>query len=247
MVSEIPSSQQMFGPRYTVRSNLILDAIDNLIKPKYKIIDLASGIGSISLELCVRGYEVTLVERNTDAIEKSMMLIQREGFHAEYVNKDIFEYYPKIKADVVIASEILEHIDDEKALRHIRSNVIKTGGFLIVTVPSSNKFKELPSNPIGHLRLYDKNYSERILYKTGFKVKKIKYYGGFFLSLYMKLIDKKIKKSYIKENKILNDNWFNLYKTIFSIVSIFFKIDNFLFCGFCKNVGIVAIAEAEDK
>ena len=91
MVNEIPSIQQTFGPRYAVRSNLVLNAIDNLnlIKPNKNIIDLASGIGSLSIELCKKGYEVTLVERNEDALEISRIVIKKEGLHAHFVNKDI--------------------------------------------------------------------------------------------------------------------------------------------------------------
>lgn len=253
MASEIPSSQQVFGPRYTVRSRLILNAIDNLKKSEQKITDLAAGIGSLSLEFSKRGYEVTLVERNKDAIEKSKMLIQRNRFRAYFFHTDLFEYYPKIKADIVVASEILEHVYDEKALRHIRSNIIKNGGFLVVTVPSFNKFKELPPNSIGHLRLYDKEYLERVLIKTGFKIKSVEYYGGLFLSIYIILMDKMIVKNSnklsvhdIEKNFILSSKWFSLYRIISPTVSLFFKIDAILFKGFFKNIGIIAIAEAGD-
>ena len=78
--------------------------------------------------------------------------------------------------DVVICSEVLEHVDDpEKALDQI-IRVLKPGGILAVSVPRFLpewlcwKFsKEYSKTPGGHIRIFKHNQLKKIITKKGLK------------------------------------------------------------------------------
>lgn len=101
--------------------------------------------------------------------------------------------FPSNNFDVVILSEVLEHIDDDlKALEEIR-RVLKNGGKLILTVPNkSYPFLWDPLNWIlehffskhvkngfwsgiwaNHLRLYGREDITLIIKKAGFKIEQV--------------------------------------------------------------------------
>jgi ubiquinone/menaquinone biosynthesis C-methylase UbiE len=100
--------------------------------------------------------------------------------------------YPDRSFDMVLLTEVLEHLTDEKqALREIK-RVLKPGGWLVVTVPSSGFsfwwdplnwllmrcFKTHVNQHIwwlagiwaGHQRLYSGSQLQQVLLKTGFAI-----------------------------------------------------------------------------
>jgi SAM-dependent methyltransferase len=94
--------------------------------------------------------------------------------------------------DVVICNHVLEHIDDDnKAMKEIL-RVLKNGGYAILQVPidysinrtyedftiSSPKEREIHFGQYDHVRVYGKDYSER-LRNAGFDVLEDKYIESF--------------------------------------------------------------------
>ncbi len=103
-----------------------------------------------------------------------------EGFY----RLDIEREPPPGSYDLVLCTEVLEHLgDDSAALRNIAA-VCK--GRLIVTVPSG------PLGPtdrqMGHFRHYDEAGLRRILEETGFSVVRLFRWGMPFHSLYKRLL-----------------------------------------------------------
>jgi len=187
-MDEVPTYQQDFGPRYQIREKVIINSVRNMVGEScpgnLELLDIGAGRGTLSSKLARMGFNLTLLDENKDALKEATHLFSKLGFVAEFEHRDILEYYPRRKFDIVLMSEILEHIDDVSVLTHVRQNIIKNGGCLIATVPSSAKWKELPPNPIGHLRLYDKLLLRERLQSTGYSIEEMKYFGGALLSLY---------------------------------------------------------------
>ena len=134
------------------------------------LLDLGCGAGRHSFEAIKRGYSVVSADLD-DAVLKDVAvwgsaLLEEgeappEAAHS-CVNASALELpFADASMDVVIASEVLEHIiDDEDALREI-ARVTKPGGSVVVTVPRrwpeqvcwllSREYHEEAG---GHVRIY---------------------------------------------------------------------------------------------
>jgi len=87
--------------------------------------------------------------------------------------------------DVVICSEVLEHIEDDKTAVSELLRVLKTGGDLVVSVPRffpekicwviSDAYHQEPG---GHVRIYRKDILLKILEKAGARVRRMDYKHG---------------------------------------------------------------------
>lgn len=140
------------------------------IGPGTKVIDVGCGAGRHSFEAYRRGAEVIAFDQNaTDLADVDTLLraMAEAGetppsASAETVVGDALELpYPDGTFDVVIASEILEHVPaDDKVIDEL-IRVLKVGGTLVVTVPRWLPEQvcwllsdEYHSNEGGHIRIY---------------------------------------------------------------------------------------------
>lgn len=81
--------------------------------------------------------------------------------------------------DLIIASDLLEHIaEDEMVLNEI-TRVLKSGGKLIATVPAFNFLWSKHDEVVHHVRRYDINLLKRKIQKTKLTVEKISYTNMF--------------------------------------------------------------------
>ena len=133
--------------------------------------------------------------------------------------------YPNGTFDFIIASDILEHIDNDKKGFNEIFRVLKKGGFCIITVPM-NKYLWGPQDKISH---HKRRYSIESLKKlinhkeeNNFKVIKSHYFNFilFFPILVTRLILNAFKFKESENN--LNNNFINY------ILYLIFRVDIFL-------------------
>lgn len=164
-----------------------------------KVLDAGCGWGYY-LDLIVRFKKIfkknrlRLVGLDNDRESIEIAKTRLKGEKVKIVYGDITDLpFPSNNFDVVILSEVLEHIDDDlKALEEIR-RVLKNGGKLILTVPNkSYPFLWDPLNWIlehffskhikngfwsgiwaNHLRLYGREDITLIIKKAGFKIEQV--------------------------------------------------------------------------
>ena len=167
-----------------------MDWLREKIKDHSCVIDLGYGDGVVSPALA-QFTELTVVEGSVDLCEKA-----RESLplSVNVVNAFFEDYSPNTPADFVVASHVLEHVDDPiQLLRRIRS-WIKPDGAVIAIVPNKesihrriardmgliSKLDELSSRDhlVGHQRVYGLNELINHLSEAGFIVEE---YRGFFL------------------------------------------------------------------
>jgi len=135
-----------------------------------RVLDLGCGFGRHAFEAARRGADVIAVDRSAEELQqvnglfKAMRLdgqIPTESI-TRAVRADLLALpFPDDYFDVVMASEVLEHIpDDEQAMAEI-ARVVRPGGRVAVTVPRwwpervcwalSDEYHEVEG---GHVRIY---------------------------------------------------------------------------------------------
>ena len=153
------------------------------IHPGEQVLDLGCGFGRHAFEAYRRGAHVVAVDRSAEEVEQviSMFRAMQAGGEAEphlvarAVRADLLALpFPDASFDVVMASEVLEHIPDDEAAMAEISRVVKPGGRVAVTVPRwwpericwalSREYHEVSG---GHVRIYRGNELEERLSRAG--------------------------------------------------------------------------------
>src|SRR3954452_10243710 len=109
-----------------------------------QVLDLGCGFGRHAFEAYRRGAHVVAVDRSAAELDQVSGLFRAmeqtgeapRGLVARAVRADLLALpFPDASFDVVMASEVLEHIpDDEMAMAEI-ARVVRPGGRVAVTVP----------------------------------------------------------------------------------------------------------------
>ena len=119
---------------FASRRDAVYDLIQSLkLPPTAAILEIGCSGGPLMLRLRQQGYtDVTGIDVSTSAIE----LAQARGVpHASVMDGAALEF-ADARFDLVIASDVLEHIEDEgKALREW-TRVLRPGGQVLVFVPA---------------------------------------------------------------------------------------------------------------
>jgi 2-polyprenyl-3-methyl-5-hydroxy-6-metoxy-1,4-benzoquinol methylase len=112
-----------------------------------RILEFGCGTGSmISIPLACMGYKVVGYDTDPDSIAFGRELCRAAGVDPEILREGPLSLFEGL-ADVVIASEVFEHIPGENlsgVLSGIREK-LKEGGSLLVTVPNGYGWFELES------------------------------------------------------------------------------------------------------
>lgn len=92
-----------------------------------------------------------------------------------YANAQSFSFNRKF--DVIVAGEIIEHLQNPDAFLKSAYNCLRKEGRLIITTPNANN-PFVSRNKVGHIRLYNPKELVILLSKHSFKVKSVQYFEG---------------------------------------------------------------------
>ncbi len=117
------------------RLNFIANHIQHLDPEKGKVLDIGCGNGNISIYLGSLGYNVLGVDISEKAIEKATQLNTLTNVNFKVMSaEELIATDPTY--DVVICSEVLEHLENPDSLLKVIDILLKPQGKLIVTVPN---------------------------------------------------------------------------------------------------------------
>lgn len=141
------------------------------------ILDLGCGVGSVSLYLAHSGYDVTGIDISINAINAARKAQKNLNIkNVKFILGDVSKKKFNKKFDVVILSEVIEHIKDDSALLRNVYKILNKNGLMIITTPS----KSAPlyrlgvlgnfDRRVGHLRRYNRTELVELISKSVFVV-----------------------------------------------------------------------------
>lgn len=144
-----------------------------------RVLDVGCGVGALSLFCAQEENIVVGIDVAPDAIE----IAQRAARAAQLPNCAfaVGELgLGKGSFDLVICSEILEHVADESAFLHRVASQLRVGGMLYLSSPSRDVatyqwgWLDKFDKEVGHLRRYSENELRNLIESHGFVVEHIR-------------------------------------------------------------------------
>lgn len=237
------------GPRHYYRERLILRKIRKYMAGG-KVLDVGCGTGSLAVKLALNGYEVHGIDMSDECLEVtskrlSMLPVRNKGKvkKGSALNID----YPDKFFDVIIAAEVLEHLEqDDLAVKEFY-RLLRPGGFCIITVPENQRLWDKWDEMAGHKRRYYKDDLMRLFTNQSFKVESFFSWGFPLMRLYHRLIFLKWAKHIEKKRGgvISTDDSstkIGLSPSITIFLGNVFRFDNF-FSSFPLGIGILLVAK----
>lgn len=224
---------------FIARRQRVLSVLKKILKNKKStILDAGCGTGKNIKELSQFGnvWGIDIAKQALDYChQRGIINVKKDNIEKTHFLKNTF--------DIVTTFDVLEHINDEKALGEI-NRILRPNGLLVVTVPAFSMLWSTWDTVLHHKRRYIKESLGKILKKKGFQVIYISYMFSFlFIPI---LIIRKFKSFFLKENygSDMKSNKFLLSWILLKFVVIEEKISNIIPIPF--GTSIICIARKMD-
>lgn len=187
------------------------------IKKNARILDVGCSTGSLLFYIKNKGY------KNVSGIDPApkCKLVAKKQYGLDVATYDLDSFHPKKKYDLIILSQVLEHLIDVKESIKKISSWLKDDGYIFIGVPNAEKFYLNFKEPFGEFSTEHINFfTEASLYflMNNFKNvsmksddlvlfsvwKKLTQNNNKFLN-YIKLSEKKLTKMQKVINKLPQD------------------------------------------
>ena len=177
----------------------IINGID--LQTNASILDVGSSTGTNLRLLESLGHKNV---KGLDPSSQSRDFCAEKGM-AEVIIGDVLNIpFEEDSTDLVLATDILEHVDeDELAAKEIH-RILKPGGYALLTVPAFQCLWGIQDDVSQHKRRYKKSRFCKIIKSAGFEIQKAFYFNYFlFIPIFlMRLILKLFKPSIRAETDI---------------------------------------------
>jgi SAM-dependent methyltransferase len=166
-------------------NTLLVDLILRTATSRCRTLDFGAGIGTFSKLLRTKGMDVTCVEPDFSLSEA----LTRDGFPTF---RDLNEL-PDGCFEFIVAMNVLEHIEDDRATLCQLGAKLEKQGRLFVYVPAFECLRTSLDEKLGHYRRYRRPHLERLARSTGLSILESRYVDslGFFAALSFKIFGNK--------------------------------------------------------
>ncbi len=215
---------------FVAKRNRLAGNLKKYLKDKPKILDIGCGTGIV-----MKKFESSADIFGIDNSKSAVDFCKKRGLEKVKVGDAKKIPFDDEKFDMVLALDIIEHIDDDIRVLNEVKRVLKKNGKFFVTVPA---FSSLWSNhdiELQHKRRYSKSELKEKLAKAGFRIKKINFSYTFIFPVLLvaRMFSKKIGTKSMMTNPLIN-------KTLISLLKI---EDKFSFIPYLFGTSVYCLAE----
>lgn len=114
------------------RRALLITRLLDRIQPKGSALEVGCGTGAITSVLLNRGLSITVGDISTKLAEATASRFQVTGMGCDAMKIQL----PDRSKDLVLSSEVIEHVPDPKAALCEMARIVADGGYLLVTSPN---------------------------------------------------------------------------------------------------------------
>jgi len=141
-------------------------------KRRLRILEVGSGFGYLTYALRKAGHDCTGIDISKRAVDKAC-----KEFGPHYQVADLMDYFDAVGTgfDVVVATELVEHVVDPVGLVVRAASLLRPGGPLVLTTPNKDLYSDRMAwhtdlAPV-HLWWFSKTSMRRMAWSTGMDVK----------------------------------------------------------------------------
>lgn len=141
-------------------------------RTKLRILEVGSGFGYLTYALRKAGHDCSGIDISSRAVAKA-----NKDFGPFYQVCDLMDYHDAVGTgfDVVVATELIEHVSDPKALVERASSLLRPGGALVLTTPNKDLYSDRMAwhtdlAPV-HLWWFSKTSMRKLAWSLGMDVK----------------------------------------------------------------------------
>jgi len=168
-----PSLGWVPAPRYLLRRNRVLKSISR-VTPR-SVLEIGCGAGMLLQELREDGMQCTALETSENARTLA------EKINAEIGADLVFHQEPQPdwsgRFDLLIAMEVLEHIQDDRSALNTWKTYVKPAGHILISVPAHMSKWNARDIWAGHIRRYEKTQLQKLFESSGLEVIALENYG----------------------------------------------------------------------
>lgn len=124
---------------YENRASITKSLITSLAAPPARVLDVAGGQGNMSLQLAELGYDVTWNDLRADLGD--YIRLKHEHGAIRYQPGNLFDLEPSQLYDVVLLSEVIEHVAHPDEMLQKARTLLKLNGHVVLTTPNGEYFR----------------------------------------------------------------------------------------------------------
>jgi 2-polyprenyl-3-methyl-5-hydroxy-6-metoxy-1,4-benzoquinol methylase len=174
---------QSVGPMTANRYRLILAQLQGVLTPEARVLDIGCGNGTLMARLlgAMPGLQLGGIEFSETAVAAAPASV-RERIRVG----SLFDTLPLLheRFDLIICSEVLEHIEDASAAMRLIAAALAPGGKLVLTVPCGKRWWSRLDEHVGHFRRYELHELRALVEAAGLAPRRVIGWGVLFGLLY---------------------------------------------------------------
>jgi SAM-dependent methyltransferase len=136
----------------------VTDLVMNMLRPlNGTALDVGCGTGRVSIRLAEQGFAVDALDIEEKVLEIARRLAQKRNLPISFSVCDFVRQSSCLgdkEYDVVVCTEVLEHVENWQPVVRAMCRLLKPGGTLIITVPHNPKLFSVIDEHAGHCRRY---------------------------------------------------------------------------------------------
>ncbi len=161
-------------------SEVVVALLHEVVQPGQAVLDLGCGTGRLAADLAQAGYIVTGIDVEERAVAIGQRILARRGLNVTLYAGDIHDPQHPVAAqsyDIVVCTEVLEHVEAWRELVARAGTLLRPGGILLISVPRDPAQYSVLDTYAGHIRRFqdeelcaalDPGYREVTIRRLGF-------------------------------------------------------------------------------